>query len=155
MHLLFVCSGNTCRSPMAKYVTKSRLTERGLPWTVDSAGLYASLGNPMTPQATNALIRNHIVIDTHASKSVTDNLIAQADIILVMTSAHREDLLTRYPEAAGKVRQLSEFSRGASPAEGRVDIVDPFGGSDETYEMCCAQLTAWIDALLDALEASQ
>lgn len=108
MRLLFVCTGNTCRSPMAEQIAKQKVKERGLNWQVRSAGLFASAGMPMADHAVTVLERRQIHA-SHRSKSVTEKMLDGADIVLTMTEAHRQDLVRRFPQAADKTHALLRF----------------------------------------------
>jgi protein-tyrosine-phosphatase len=125
---------------MAAAMMRHRVAEAGLPWEIDSAGLYAGAGQPMTDYATDALIRRHIVVQKHASKRVTPELIDTSDLILTMANSHREELIRQYPHAASKIHTLTSFV-----GEPECDVADPFGGSPEAYEACAASLEKMID----------
>lgn len=153
MRILFVCTGNTCRSPMAAAFTRVKLAERGLPWSVQSAGVSAGPGLPMSPQAVQVLKRHHID-GVHQSQPLDAALVADADVILTMTGAHKGLLLSQFPQAADKAFELLRYISDEEGAQaGRYDIVDPFGGSVEDYEVCARELNQAIDRLLDKLEA--
>ncbi|WP_029422271.1 low molecular weight protein arginine phosphatase [Alicyclobacillus macrosporangiidus] len=161
MHLLFVCTGNTCRSPMAAFFAQAEIQRRSLPWTVESAGLYAAEGMPMTPAAADALTRRHIPLAPHRSQPVRPDLVEKADVILVMTQSQAKDLESRFPEAKDKIRLLGGFAAFAEPAEeasqsdaaspSGCDIVDPFGGLDEHYEACAQQIERSVRGLVNHL----
>lgn len=183
MRILFVCTGNTCRSPMAEHIAKAKLKARGLPWSVRSVGLSAVSGIQMAFYAEDALKRRGIVAK-HGSRPIDDQSVAGADLILTMTIAHSEEIARRYPQAADKTEALLRFisdgnhdshgapdtpsgssaSGSAGPAvaqaqdgqfDRRYDILDPIGGSAETYEDCANRLDTAIERLLDQLEAQQ
>lgn len=152
MHILFVCTGNTCRSPMAAFLAQAKIAEAGLPWQVSSAGLYAAPGIPMTKAAVDALLRRQVLVGQHASQPVDPDLLERVDYVFTMTAAHRDDLLARFPEAAGKVYQLGVFVEDdMSRADGQCDIVDPFGGDEAEYEACAADLEEKIALLVNKL----
>ncbi len=134
LRILFVCTGNTCRSPMAaamaeKFIANrigcspTELADRGI--EVDSAGI-AGGGVSATPEALAAMAGRGLDISTHKPKPLTKEVAHRADYIYAMTSAHREAVTHIAPSAADRVSVLS----------GKGDISDPFGGSQETYEAC-------------------
>lgn len=148
MYILFVCTGNTCRSPMAAALLRHRVAEQGLAWTVDSAGIYATVGQPMASHATDVLISRHVVVPNHESKPITDDLVAKADWILTMTHGHKSDVLAQFPEALGKTHTLMEFTSGMESAD---DISDPFGAAATVYESCAGALDDAMENLIKRL----
>lgn len=154
--VLLVCTGNTCRSPMAEVLAKSRfaqrlgcetaeLEDRGV--LVMSAGIAAMPGGRATLEAVEAMRAKQLDLTTHESQPVSDQLVDYADVILTMTARHRDGLLSRWPEAASRTFLLSQD--GSS-------IGDPIGGPPQLYARCAeqidAELAAWIASLdLDAV----
>jgi len=126
--VLFVCSGNICRSPMAEYLLRRWLgADSG--WRVASAGVSAFDGLRASREAIEVLQEKGIDLTPHHSRSLTREVVDAASVIVVMTAQHRSTVLTRFPEAAGKVFLLKSF--GASSRE--EDVEDPIGASADTY----------------------
>lgn len=130
--VLFVCTGNTCRSPMAEGLAKhalaqlkgvsiEQLEEAGI--RVKSAGVMTGGGSPPSGQAVEAMGQIGIDITAHASSALTADLIQDADVIYTMTDSHRQAVLMHSPAAADKTQRLDP--------EG--DIIDPFGAPVEVY----------------------
>lgn len=145
--LLFVCSGNTCRSPLAEAVARA---DARLPvgWGVASAGLHCAPGAPASREAV-AVAREHgWELGGHRTRPMTDALAASASLLVAMTTDHVRELRRRFPHGAHKVRLLRDFS---AAARGR-DIPDPFGGSAEDYRACLAALREAVPGLLDSLQ---
>ena len=137
--VLFVCTGNTCRSPMAEYCLKW-LSRGEIPAV--SAGLYAFDGEAMSENSLSALAGKGIDGSSFRSRSVTFDLVDSAALILTMTASHRAELLIRFPEAAEKCHTLLEISGGG-------DVPDPFGRTPEVYrqtlEVICRNVEKWLE----------
>jgi protein-tyrosine phosphatase len=149
--VLFVCTGNTCRSPMAetlfRHLAAERLgcapdeiEQRGL--VVTSAGLAAWSGAKASAGAVEAMAEFGADLTAHESQPVTETLVRQADVIWTMTASHRAALLAQFPEAGGRVAML---------APDRQDVSDPIGGPVSTYRACAGQIRGHLLARLATL----
>ena len=143
--LVFVCSGNTCRSPMAEALlrTDSRLPDD---WEVASAGLHCSVGSFPSRGSVAALREKGIDIASHRTRPMTDALAASATLLVAMTAAHAAELRVRFPHAAQRVRLLAEF------APDRRDVGDPFGMPLPSYRDCRDDILAALPKLIEALD---
>lgn len=152
MILLFVCTGNTCRSPMAEVMMRHMIAEKlgcrveeldqqGV--IVASAGIAAAPGCSPTPEAVAVMQQKSLSLANHASQPLTEKLVRHADVILTMTSAHRQAILRRWPDAASRIQTL----RGDGG-----DISDPIGGPLSVYQECADQVECALRERLDELE---
>ena len=129
MKVLVICTGNTCRSPMAEGIFKSLIKENSLDFEISSAGTDAYDGDSVTNHAEMALKKMGIDISNHKSKLVHRDLIERVDLVLTMTKSHKETIIKKFPEAKNKVFLLNEYA-----FEEFKDVVDPFGGTIIDYE---------------------
>lgn len=145
MNLLFVCTGNTCRSPMAEFLCRAAAEQRGLQRCVQvrSCGVAATDGDRASAEAIAALHAMNIDLTGHRASRATREQIAWADRIDCMTAAHRAALLALDPTAADRIHVMSP------------PIPDPFGCGADVYRHTARCLQAQIDAILDDLSGTQ
>jgi protein-tyrosine-phosphatase len=143
--ILFVCTANICRSPMAVGLLRKRFSERGLDsrYQVLSAGVQAENGRKASRHAIIVMAQRWIDITDHLSHTITGDDMARADLILVMSEEQAKTIRQAWPQYGWKVHRLSEM------ADKRQDVKDPYGGSLEKYEACADTMARYID---DGLE---
>ncbi|MBW2108325.1 MAG: low molecular weight protein arginine phosphatase [Deltaproteobacteria bacterium] len=145
--ILFVCTGNICRSPFAAALADTLARQEGLViLEADSAGLLVLPGNPATPMAQRVAREYGVDLSTHSAKPVSAALVAWCDMVLVMEHSHKKALLEAYPEASDKVVFLRHFARHGSRQRG---ISDPYGLDYEAYRFCYLDIQ---DAVLGLVE---
>ncbi len=150
--VLLVCTGNTCRSPMAQALFVRQIAQRLNVAPTDleshgvlvlSAGVAASAGYPASTEAIRVMSDRSLDLTQHASRPLTDVLVRFADLILTMTPSHRGAIVSQWPEAETKTFLLRHDGQ---------DVADPIGGSEELYALCADQLDAQIPGWLDRLD---
>jgi protein-tyrosine phosphatase len=148
---LFVCTGNTCRSPMAEGMFRKmladklqcdqeELAEQG--YLVLSAGIAAAEGNPAANEAIQLLEPEGIDLSSHTSRQLTESLLDQADVVMTLTKGHRNAILTSRPDLEQSVRLLSPSGQ---------DISDPIGGGLPEYATCKAEIEQALNELIDQI----
>jgi protein-tyrosine phosphatase len=148
---LFICTGNTCRSPMAEGLFRKLLAERmkcpedelvDRGFVVASAGVAAAHGNPPSPEAVEILTGRGVDLRGHESQPVTAQLLSQADQIFTMTRSHRDLLVRDFPELADSVRLL---------ARDGADVIDPIGAGLDEYRRCADQIEEYLQGIMAEL----
>jgi len=135
--VLFVCTANICRSPMAVALFKSVLAENGIDptsWRIESAGTWAPQGQPAAPEMVEILAIRGLKITKHRSRMVTKEMLDDFHLILTMETGHKEALLAEFRFLKDKVYLLAEM------AAETVSVDDPTGGPPEAYLKTSAEI---------------
>ena len=146
MNICFICTGNTCRSPLAEGILKSKQLE-GV--SVRSAGVYATDG-VLISNHSRSLLEEHGMPVTPTSRRFTVQDLEWADLILTMTVSHRETLRSAFADGAAKIVTLKEYVGAAE-----YDVQDPYGGSFRVYQQTFEELSNQIDVLARKLMGEQ
>jgi protein-tyrosine-phosphatase len=144
MNIYLLCTGNTCRSPMAEAILRSKNIEN---LSVRSAGIHAQDGFPIADNA-KTLIEEADMPYTDQSRTLSREDVEWADYILTMTESHKNVLLQLFPENQEKISTLKGF---LSPRANE-DVHDPYGGNLETYRETFDELTELMDQLEEKLQ---
>jgi protein-tyrosine phosphatase len=152
MMIVFVCTGNTCRSPMAELLMRARLAEC-LKCKIDeledrrvvvmSAGIAAAPGCPPASEATQVMRERGLDLARHEAQPLTDQIVRHADLILTMTQSHLQSIIERWPHAADRVCMLLPDKR---------DVADPIGQTVKAYRDCAEQLTSGVNFHAERLQ---
>lgn len=151
--VVLICTGNTCRSPMAEGFLRKRLAERigcgesdlesrGI--LVTSAGISAAIGSPASPEAVQLMQKKGIDMSRHESQQLTEQLVRHADLMITMTRGHRQVILNQWPDAAQRVVPLLPNGR---------DVPDPIGSPYEAYLACAEQIEQGLDVFVEQIIA--
>lgn len=146
MNLLFVCSGNTCRSPMAEALARKIADRRGIKeLNVSSAGTNAWDNVPATDEALLVGMEREIDLTGHRARKLTPAIVSEADLIFVMTPGHLEQV--KQLGGRGKVHVIDEYASGIADQ----GITDPYGGDLEAYRRTADVLEQELEKLFDRL----
>ncbi len=169
MRLVFVCTGNTCRSPLAVAAWRAfgapLLREKALESRAESAGLAASPGATVSPHSVTTAREWGVDLSDHRARRLSPDIAEGADFLVALTAQHAEALRTRFditkvlqlgsfdnhpdtndPSLANDLSQLQTLLGGNAE-----DILDPFGGSLEAYQACGAHIRRAVEGLAVAL----
>lgn len=146
MNILFVCTGNTCRSPMAEAVFNHLCSVKKSEHNSFSRGLNVIIPQSVSSKSVEALKNKNIEIKKTFSQQLTNEDVKNADLILTMTSGHKMTLKSIFPEYKDKIYTLNEKAYSKDS-----DIADPFGGQQEVYNKCCEEITGAVEKLLCTL----
>lgn len=147
-HILVVCTGNICRSPMAEGLLKGRmpldLVHRV---TVSSAGTRAVHGHPPSENAVEAMSLNGFYIDRHRARQLTRDMIKEADLIVAMEKRHLKEIRRMHGWGKSPAQLIGEF--GHLPGSQEID--DPIGEPLQVYEACIERLRPCVDGIIEWL----
>lgn len=144
MRILFVCTGNTCRSPLAEAIVKRMVSDAGrTDIEVSSAGVQAHTGSPASDEALLVGFERNLDISGHRSRQLTRDILEASDLILAMSESHVSHVRRLRHDA--NVYLVTAFSSSETPARG---IQDPFGGDLAAYRRTADELEHELSGLL-------
>ena len=146
MKILFVCTGNICRSAMAQKLMEKKAKDNNINVEIYSAGTYAEEGDYPTEEAIEVLKEYDVDLTGHRATSIENSNIEQMDVVLCSTTTHKLSLEKMYPNMKDKIYTLNEYV-----GEG-LEIKDPWGSDIATYRLCAAQINKYLDKLVEKLK---
>lgn len=141
-NIIFICTGNTCRSPMAEGLFRAHGGEEKTGLAAVSAGLFTQDGIPASESAVTAAKELGADISAHRSRMLTHEIAQSARYLVCMTGAHYDRVCEMFPDCADKVFTLTQR-----------DVSDPFGGDLETYRRAAAEIDAGVRSIIERLSA--
>lgn len=153
MKIMFVCTGNICRSAMAHWMMVKKIEENNLKnIEVFSSGIYAQDGDTPTYEAIEVMKEYGIDLKKHRATNIVSSNIVDMDLILGMTVSHKQELIYLYPELKGKIFTLKEYVNYDKEGCGNINIKDPWGFDIETYRACNAEIDKCLDLLIEKVK---
>ncbi len=149
--IVFVCTGNICRSAMAHQYLQTKVKQLGIEndFLIDSCGIYASTGEQSTRYAIEVMKNYDVNMLSHRAKNIYDLDLKDYDMILCMTEEHKRVLASIFPDLYTKIYTLKEYNQLSSSDK---DIKDPWGYDLKTYQECAKEIVDNVDQLLNKLK---
>lgn len=133
-NILFVCTGNSCRSVMAEGIFRDAVSDRANEFIIGSAGVSAMDGYPSSAETIRVMKEHGLDVSRHQSRRLTAAMVRMADKILVMEVMHKLAILQNWPEASEKVHLLTEYAGNAKARGLEIEIPDPIRMSESFYK---------------------
>jgi len=153
MKILFVCTGNICRSAMAHHYMQKKVKELNIQedYIIESAGTSAYTGDRATDYAIEVMKKYDTDLVNHRSTYIEEADVNQVDLIICMTEVHKRRVLNKYPNLENKVYTLKEYIG----ENGYSDIDDPWGYGIDVYSSCAKEIVNCVDKLIDKLSRGE
>jgi protein-tyrosine phosphatase len=147
-HILVICTANICRSPAGEAILRDRLQRRGFTdWTVTSAGTWGLDGRSASQHIVTIMAEQGFDLQNHQAHTITEEMLAEADLVICVESGHVEAIKAEFPRYAEKLFLLSEMIGQ------RYNISDPYGGPTEGYQRMVQVVENIIDVGIDRIIA--
>lgn len=151
MKIMFICTGNICRSAMAEWLLKKKLEDEGIKnIEVYSSGIYAQDGDIPTWEAKTVMKDEYdIDMSKHKATNIKNSKIKEMDLILCATISHKIAVIDLYPKLEGKVFTMKEYVNYSREYHDEVNIKDPWGYDIETYRSCISEIDECVGLLIN------
>ncbi len=148
--IMFICTGNICRSAMGEGYLKKIARENNIDVYVCSSGIYAEDGAQASYLAKEVMKEYNVNLSEHRATNTRNSNIEEMDIILCATTSHKQLLVQMYPEQKEKIYTIKEYAYGTNTEN--KDISDPWGYDITVYRHCASELTMAIDNIAKKLQ---
>lgn len=146
--IMFICTGNICRSAMADGLMKKLVKEQNKDIEVYSCGIFAEDGDTPTYNAVEAIKEYGVDLKNHRATNIRNSKIKDMDIILCATVSHKNNVKAMYPELRNKIFTIKEY---AEFDENNLDIPDPWGYDIETYRFCASTISNCLEKIIEKI----
>ena len=152
MKIMFICTGNICRSAMAHVMLEDKIKKNNInDIEVYSCGIYAENGDLSTYNAIEVMQEYEINIKNHKATNIMNSNIKEMDLILCATNSHKIAVLDLYPELESKVYTIKEYVNYDREYHDKINIKDPWGYDLETYRYCAGEIDECLELLLNKI----
>ena len=149
MKIMFICTGNICRSAMADWLLKKKIKDRNREdIEVYSSGIYAYDGDISTWEAKEVMEEYGVDLSKHRATNIRNSNVEKMDLILCATIAHKIAVLDIYPDLKEKVFTMKEYVNYNREYHNKIDIKDPWGYDIETYRSCASEIDECLELLM-------
>lgn len=152
MKIMFICTGNICRSAMAHGLLEKKLIDKKMDnIEVYSCGISAAIGDTPTYEAKRVMEEYNVDISKHKATNIRYSNIKEMDLILCATNSHKIAVLDMYPELKGKVFTMKEYVNYSRQYHHPIDIKDPWGYDIDTYRSCAGEIDECLELLMNKI----
>lgn len=150
MKIMFICTGNTCRSAMAYGLAKKIVDTKKLDIEIYSAGIYAATGEHASYNSVAVMKEYDVDIALHKATNIEESNIEEMDLILCATLSHKLQIIAKYKNLKDKTFTMKEYA-GLDNNKTDLDIKDPWGSNLNTYRMCAAEISLCVDKIIEKI----
>ncbi len=148
MKIMFICTGNICRSAMAHKMLEKKAKEQNKDVEVYSCGIWAQNGDIPTYEGIKTMSEYGIDLSMHRATNISNSNIEKMDVILCATLNHKRSVISMYPELKDKIYTMKEY---AMFPENDLDIADPWGYGLDVYKKCAKEIEICIEKILEKI----